>query len=185
MHILAPRGRRVRPTTERVREAIFDRLSALLWERGGLNEKKVLDIFSGTGALGIEALSRGARGAIFVEKDPSVSKVLLKNLERLKVQERAICLRADVLKDREIWQRLGGLGPFDVIFADPPYARRLTKYIMDMVQAHRLLIQGGILVVEEEKGEEMDKIEFGDSIFTQLEPRAYGSTMVRMWEWLG
>ena len=184
MHILAPRGRRVRPTTERVREAIFNRVGALLWDRGGLDGKKVLDIFSGTGALGIEALSRGAGSVVFVEKDPSVFRLLQKNLERLKVQECAICLRGDVLKDREIWGHLRGLGPFDVILADPPYARRLTEFTVDKVLSHGLLAEGGILVVEEgeEKGIKMDSPYQGPSVLREMDPRVYGTTRVRMWE---
>lgn len=110
------RGRRlrvpagVRPTTERVRAAIFD---ALQQEPSA----RVLDLFAGSGSFGIEALSRGSDFVQFVERNRNAAKVIKGNLDGLAVGGRADVLIADVLR-----ADLHGMGPFDLVFADPPYA---------------------------------------------------------------
>ncbi len=118
--IQAPRGARTRPTPERVREAWFSALGPEV--RGA----RVLDLFAGSGALGIEALSRGAASAHFVEADRRAVHVLEGNLTALGLGGSARVTRADVFS----FLRQGGVGPFDLALADPPYrsdaARRLA-----------------------------------------------------------
>jgi 16S rRNA (guanine966-N2)-methyltransferase len=105
------RGRSVRPTTDRVREAWMSALG------GTLDDLRVLDLFAGSGALGLEALSRGAREVVFVEKAASSLKVLAENIRLLGAEEQSRILKADAIK----YER--GLEPFafDVALADPPY----------------------------------------------------------------
>jgi 16S rRNA (guanine966-N2)-methyltransferase len=108
--LVAPRGLDVRPTTERAREAIGNRLTSM----GVLADAAVLDLFAGTGALGIEALSRGAAHSTFVENAPASLRALEQNLETLGFAADATVVRADAatFKPR---------GPVDIAFIDPPY----------------------------------------------------------------
>jgi 16S rRNA (guanine(966)-N(2))-methyltransferase RsmD len=111
----APRGRATRPTSDRVREALF----AMLGELGG---ERVLDLFAGSGALGIEALSRGAGEAVFVERDRAALRALAANLDALGLAPpRAQLLRADALAALEGARRRKET--YDLIFIDPPYSQ--------------------------------------------------------------
>ncbi len=111
----APAGATTRPTVDRVREALF---SSLISIKGPFEDSCVLDAFAGSGALGIESLSRGASRAVFCECDPRAHRVVSSNLERCKVgRDRACVLRADVFG---ALSRLGSV-PFDLVFLDPPY----------------------------------------------------------------
>jgi 16S rRNA (guanine966-N2)-methyltransferase len=105
----APKGDIVRPTSDRVREAIFNALES----RGGVEGKSVLDLFAGTGALGIEALSRGAASATFVERDRSVADVIRRNLGGLGLQGHVVVAEAVAFATRG--------GHVDIAFVDPPY----------------------------------------------------------------
>lgn len=107
-----PRGTDARPTSDRVREALFQILEPLVGE-------VVLDLFAGTGALGIEALSRGAARAIFVEQDQGMLKVLRRNLDDLGLAARATVVASDV--GRALAGTLRGAGPVDLALVDPPY----------------------------------------------------------------
>jgi 16S rRNA (guanine966-N2)-methyltransferase len=137
--LVAPRGWKVRPSSDRVREAIFSALGAKV------PGARVLDLYCGTGALAIEALSRGAAGAVLVDRD---TRAALGNVERLGLGERAQLVRADV----SLW--LAG-GPeeaeaprFDLVFVDAPY--RLADRVGQELDTHlpRLLAEGGVAVVE-------------------------------------
>jgi 16S rRNA (guanine966-N2)-methyltransferase len=109
----APVGRQVRPTSERVREALFNALGSL----DAIDGATVLDLFAGTGALGIEALSRGAASAIFVDADARAVAAVKENLIATGLADRARVVQADVLR-----YLAGAPAPVDVAFADPPYA---------------------------------------------------------------
>jgi 16S rRNA (guanine966-N2)-methyltransferase len=108
--LVAPKGLDVRPTTDRAREAIGNRLTSM----GALAGAEVLDLFAGTGALGIEALSRGAAHATFVENSATSIKAIEQNLESLGFADQATVVRADAATFR-------ARGPVDIAFIDPPY----------------------------------------------------------------
>ncbi len=111
----APRGRVTRPTSDRVREALFSAL-------GELQQERVLDLFAGSGALGIEALSRGAASAVFVERDAAASRVLRANLAALGIAApRAEVRRGDAL--RLLQSARTRKETYDLIFIDPPYSQ--------------------------------------------------------------
>ena len=113
--LVAPPGDRTRPTTDRTREAIFN----ALWSRGALDEAVAVDLFAGSGALGIEALSRGAAHVTFVDDDRAALRTVRRNVDACGVAERATVVAARA----ERW--LAGLAPgtrFDLAFCDPPYA---------------------------------------------------------------
>jgi len=137
--LVAPRGWKVRPTSDRVREAIFSALG----ER--VVGARVLDLYCGTGALGIEALSRGAAHAVLVDRD---TRPALGNVKRLGLEERAELVRADV--DRWLAQvsSAPAAGKFDLVFVDAPY--RLADRVAQDLNTHlpQLLSEGGRAVIE-------------------------------------
>jgi 16S rRNA (guanine966-N2)-methyltransferase len=111
----APRGQATRPTTDRVREALFGILTAA----GAVEGAQVLDLYAGTGALALEALSRGAAGAVLVESGRDALAALRTNVETLGLEDRAQVVAGDVA---QTVRRMAGAGPFDMVFADPPWA---------------------------------------------------------------
>ncbi|HEY8525101.1 MAG TPA: 16S rRNA (guanine(966)-N(2))-methyltransferase RsmD [Acidimicrobiales bacterium] len=111
--LVAPAGGRTRPTADRVREAIFN----ALWSRGAVEGARVVDLFAGSGALGIEALSRGAAHATFVDRDRAARAAIVRNLDACGFADRATVVTAPVERF------LDGLDErFDLAFCDPPYA---------------------------------------------------------------
>ncbi|MBN2359714.1 MAG: 16S rRNA (guanine(966)-N(2))-methyltransferase RsmD [Deltaproteobacteria bacterium] len=161
--IHAPRSPRVRPTAERVREAIFD----LLGQR--LEGQRVLDLFAGSGALGIEALSRGARYATFVERDRAAVQRIRANLELLAAGDRAEVVGAAVASF--VARRSGAR--YDTVFADPPYLQPPAPEIWsDLVE--RWLAPGGRLVIESAVRSPVDV----SGLAASSEQRCYGDSAV-------
>jgi 16S rRNA (guanine966-N2)-methyltransferase len=136
--LVAPRGWKVRPTSDRVREAVYSALG----EVGGA---RVLDLYCGTGALAIEALSRGAAGAVLVDRD---TRPALGNVERLGLGERAELVRADVPRWLAASAADAAAPSFDLVFVDAPY--RLADRVGQELNAHlpRLLAEEGRAIVE-------------------------------------
>lgn len=135
----APRGMETRPTTDRVREALFSIL-------GNIQGARVLDLYAGSGALGIEALSRGAEFATFVEFARPAMETLRGNLAALRLVERSATL---ALRAERAGQALAAHGPFDLIFCDPPWPKMDTAldHLPKLLQPE-LLNPGAVLVVE-------------------------------------
>lgn len=142
----APKGMATRPTQDRVRESIFN----ILASRQVIYDAKVLDLFSGTGALALEALSRGAQEAVAV--DQSTSKVIQKNAEHCKLMNHL----------EIIGRKLDVLGPllqgrqFDLIFADPPYLKGWVNKTITMIVEANLLADTGMLIMERHEEESLD-----------------------------
>ncbi len=148
MRLTVPRGERTRPTTDRVREALFSSLGRRV------SGAEVLDLYAGSGSLGLEAAGRGARSVVFVERDPRVLRILRANVEELVrrgfSREGIEIMRAEV---RDALRRLERAGRcFDLIFADPPYASGEAAGVVESVAARGLLGRGGRLVVEHGAG---------------------------------
>jgi 16S rRNA (guanine966-N2)-methyltransferase len=116
--LVAPPGRQTRPTTDRVREAVFN----ALWSRGAVEDARVLDLFAGSGALGIEALSRGAAHATFVDADRAARAAVRRNLEVCGFADRADVVTEQARRFLERSVERGDADAFDLVFADPPYA---------------------------------------------------------------
>jgi 16S rRNA (guanine966-N2)-methyltransferase len=135
--LAAPRGTRTRPTADRVREALFSML-------GDVDGAHVLDLYAGSGALGIEALSRGAASAVFVERDPRAVAAIERNLAAIGVE--ATVLRRDVARFLAAED-----GAFDLVFCDPPYdsASRLAGPLADRLPA--LVAEDARIVTESDK----------------------------------
>jgi 16S rRNA (guanine966-N2)-methyltransferase len=134
--IEAPRGLETRPTTDRVRETLFSMLASRLGTFEGL---RVADLFAGSGALGLEALSRGAALATFVETDPDAAAVIRRNAEQLGVSIEVLTSSALALPQS---------GPFDLIFADPPYSSGSGTAVVSSVTQAEWLAAGGWMSVE-------------------------------------
>lgn len=113
--LVAPPGARTRPTTDRVREAVFNALGS----RGAVVGARVVDLFAGSGALGVEALSRGAAHVTFVDRDRAARQAIHRNLEACSVADRADVVSTSV--ERWLATAAGG-EPYDLAFCDPPYA---------------------------------------------------------------
>lgn len=139
--LVTPKDMAVRPTTDMVKEAIF---SILQFDVPG---RRVLDLFAGTGQLGIEALSRGARECVFVDDSPASLALVRKNLEICKMT--APVIRSDALA------YLAGCGKFDLVLLDPPYHGGLYDKILQALFGFDILNDGGIILVESMRGEPM------------------------------
>lgn len=159
--LAAFRGQEIRPTPDRVKESLFQ----ILMPR--LVGARVLDLFAGSGALGLESLSRGAREAVFNDASAESLAVLKKNLSALNVQasvtQKDFCA---CLKSAE--------GEFDIIFCDPPYRESFLQEICNLVKEQALLSEGGIVVYESEREERAEGFEL-------LDERRYGRTRVTLW----
>ena len=155
----APRGRTTRPTSDRVREALF----AILGEVRGA---RVLDLFAGTGALGIEALSRGAESAVFVENDHAAAAAIRRNLDAIGVPD------AEVRRQDALRFLASGEGPFDLVFVDPPYdsAPRLAEPLSAGLPA--VLTQDALIVTESSKRTPLELS------LPLLRERTYGDTRI-------
>jgi 16S rRNA (guanine966-N2)-methyltransferase len=159
--IHAPSGRGTRPTSDRVRESIFNIV-------GPVEDATVLDLYAGSGAMGLEALSRGAASAVFVERDPDAIRAIERNLDKLR-------LRGTVLRQDAIAVLAGEKRKYDLVFVDPPYEMytdlqpQLARYLPPVVAAD------GVVVVETDA-----RIE-PDLPLEQRTSRKYGSARVTVY----
>lgn len=168
--LAAPRGHATRPTADRVREGLFSALAARLGP--GLGGGNVLDAYAGSGALGLEALSRGATRATFVDKDGHAVRAMRSNIDSLGVRTRATVIEADV---RSIAKRGGVPGaPFSLLFLDPPYRieQPEVKALIEALARSDGLTEGAIIVWEHDAGTPVDWPQGVEDLFDLR----YGST---------
>lgn len=136
VRLFSPKSQNVRPTSDRVRETIFSVLS------NKVVDSNILDLFAGTGALGIEALSRGAQNATFVDFSQISQNIVRKNFEKLGIKHNFVKDRVENFIKRKI------NGVFDIIFFDPPYYYERKESLVSAVLSHRLLAESGLIVFE-------------------------------------
>lgn len=160
--IPVPPGTEVRPTADRVKEALFSILGARV------AGARVVDLFAGSGALGIEALSRGAAGVLFVESDPSLARALGEMLDRLGAGLPAQVRRADALRP-EVW--IDAEDGFDLVLADPPYRQGLAERLLAALAGAEALRPGGLVVIEHEREIDPSRPEW-----SRTDCRPYGDT---------
>ncbi len=137
------KGTDIRPTTDKTKETLFN---IMQFRIPGC---RFLDLFSGTGAIAIEALSRGASAAVLVEKDRRAQALIAENLAYTRTDERARLLRGDVM---QILPRLEREEPFDIIFMDPPFDHGLEKEVLTYLAGSRLPAEGGLIIAEASPG---------------------------------
>jgi 16S rRNA (guanine966-N2)-methyltransferase len=156
--LAAPRGVRTRPTADRVREALFSML-------GDVSGARVLDLYAGSGALGIEALSRGAAAAVFVERDPHAVAAIRRNLDALGLAE-------DVVRQDALRFLARAEGTFDLVFCDPPYdsVPRIAGPLAERLPA--LLAESARIVTESDKRTPLELP------FPLVTERTYGDTRI-------
>ena len=162
----SPPGQLTRPTTDRVRESVFN----LLGSRIDFQDIQVLDLYAGTGALGLEAVSRGANLVYFVESNARVMKVCRENAELLEVDEACVYYQTETVSFLRAYKG----EPFDVVFADPPYANEEIPNLPDMVLPH--LKPHGFFVLEHDKSNNFEE----DARL--IRTRAYGRTIVSIFQ---
>jgi 16S rRNA (guanine966-N2)-methyltransferase len=164
------RGRLIRPTSDRVREAIFDILGP------GWTFRRVLDLFAGTGSLGIEALSRGAEKAVFVEQGKGALTVLKGNLKALGLQSRSWVLAVPVKKGIAVLGERREV--FDLVFMDPPYGKAVAGKAIEEIARYGILAASGVLVAEHAS---RDSISLPDGLELTRQ-RRYGDTAVSFFQ---
>lgn len=154
-----------RPTVDRVKENLFNIIQHEIYDR------TVLDLFSGSGGLCIECLSRGARKAYLVEKNPRCIPYIKDNLERTRLTDRAVVLNEDFeyFLSKARYEDL----KFDIIFLDPPHKKGLGFRAMDLIAEYDLLSEEGIIVVEHHPDEDYPERQAGFSLY---KAKRYGNT---------
>ena len=173
--IRAPGGE-VRPTQDKVRAALFSILAARI------SGTRFLDLFAGSGAVGLEAVSRGASGVCWVEKARPVFSVLKQNVADICGPSADMgkgCEFQCVLNDAKAFLRRGFTGaPFDMIFADPPYRKGDLPGLMDAIRDGAWLTPGGVMIIEQGAGE-AEAVAGG---WRMVDERTYGGTRLRMFQ---
>jgi len=162
------RGTVIRPTADRLRESIFNILSFQI------RDAVVLDLFAGTGALGIEALSRGAEYAVFVEKHKDALAVIEQNLRSCRLEDRAKIIRWDIASNLNCLSSSDSR-LFNLIFMDPPYNRNLISETLRHLHRSRCLEKGATVVVEHAPPEPVPE---NIAEFVIADQRKYGKTLV-------
>lgn len=162
-----PDGMQTRPTSDRVKEAMF---SIINFDIPGAN---VLDLFGGTGQLGIEALSRGANSAVFADFREDACKIIRENLRRTRLEGQAKVVRADY---QEFLRRCKE--KFDIILLDPPYAEVFLENALKFITEIDILQSGGIIITERPLGKEL-LCEFDG--FTRSRDYKYGNTLLTLY----
>ena len=167
VNLKTPEGLQTRPTTDRVKEALF---SVIQFD---IPTSSVLDLFGGTGQLGIEALSRGAKRAVFVDESDKACRLIRENLKRTRLEGEGSVVRSDYLA------YLGRCHEkFDIIFLDPPYAEVFLKNALKKITEIDILQSGGIIVTERP----LDKALFWQfEGFERSKDYKYGNTLVTLY----
>ncbi len=161
-----PGDDRVRPTTDRVKESMFNIVQDWVYD------SQVLDLFAGSGALGIEALSRGASQAVFCDNSLDSIKIIKSNIEKAKVVDRSQIVSGDFkrcLRDMEAKNQ-----SFGMIFVDPPYYKGLFEEVLDTIRSCKILKKDGIVIVEHDAKRPIGQVE-GLEVYKE---KKYGITML-------
>ena len=163
-------NRTIRPTSDRTREALFNILAS------EISNSTVLDLYAGTGTLGIEALSRGAKLAVFVDQARQALELIHANLDHCFSSPRALLFQLNLTRSDTFKRLKNKLPPellFDIVFLDPPYEKTLAQKTLQMVEKAGIVQNRGLVIVEERKDEKLPK-KFGS--LELIDQRQYGET---------
>ncbi len=167
----AARGREVRPTSDRTKEALFNILGPRIMKA------KFLDLYAGTGAIGIEAISRGAEKTVFIERNLRAVKIIRHNLESTGLQERAEVYCQEVGQAIELLSARDER--FDLIYLDPPYLQNLVNRSLFQLNNSGLLASGGLIIAESSKLDELPEQAGQLKMFRQ---ERYGDTVLSFYQ---
>ncbi|MDD7183443.1 16S rRNA (guanine(966)-N(2))-methyltransferase RsmD [Peptostreptococcus porci] len=166
LKLIAPNNNEIRPTTDRVKESMFNMISEYIYDC------EALDLFSGSGALGIECLSRGAKMVYFCDKSKDSIKITSDNIKKSKLEDKSVVIKDDyraALKKMHLLKK-----KFDVIFVDPPYYKGLFDDVLRDIIEFELLDNDGIIVVEHDS-----EIELADlDCLSKYKEKKYGMVML-------
>lgn len=171
--LATPKSHDIRPTTDRTRESLFNILSHSYSDT--LDGTRVLDCFAGTGAVGLEALSRGASAALFVETSVEGRGLLRTNIEAMGLQGRAKIFRRDATSLGPV----GTMEPFDFLFADPPYGQGFGEKAFAAAASGGWLVDGALAILEERGNVEPDP----GRAFAHLDTREFGDTKMHFYRY--
>lgn len=171
--LASPKGSAIRPTADRLRESIFNIIAQ--W----VPDAVVLDLFAGTGACGIEALSRSAASAVFIDNNRSAISMIARNLTLCRLEARARVIRWDITAGLDCLHR--NTRHFTLVFMDPPYERNFVAVGLRQLQVHPILAPGSRLVVEHSHREPIPE---ELSAYFLLDQRRYGNSLVSFLEYV-
>ena len=158
-----PLGDDIRPTADSVKEAVFNII------RDDVEGRRFLDLFAGTGQMGIEAVSRGARECVFVDSSPSSLKLVNENISLCGFQNNTSVIHADSVS------YLDRCGKFDVIFIDPPYDSNMYEKVLETINSVDILSEGGIIIVEARREKVLPEMTFP---YRMLKEYRYGKVKI-------
>lgn len=153
-----------RPTMDRIKESLFGMIQEYVID------SVVLDLFAGSGALGIEALSEGAKSCVFVDKSNMAIGTILDNIKSLSIKEDYKVIKKDYQEALKEFQN-----PFTLIFLDPPYDSDSIKIALIKIKEYKLLEKGGILVLESDSKE---RLQYDDTYYEKIKERQYGDKFI-------
>lgn len=166
-------GSGIRPTPDRVREALFSTLTSRFGSFVGM---RVLELFAGSGAQSLEAVSRGADSAILVDSGSQAIKLIKENTKRCNLETKVRILKQDV---SEALPNLTNAAPFDLILLDPPYNQGLIMQVLEIIESLQLLSEDGIICAESAVPEKITAC----GQLNKFASRKYGSTMIHLFCW--
>ena len=170
--LIPPESLETRPTLDRVKEAMFSMI------QNYLPDAEVVDVFAGTGSLGLEAASRGAKEVYLVDKSSTTFPLLKKNIENLKFQDFCFALNLDSYDALSKLSKNGKI--FDVIFIDPPYCKEMIPKAIEIIKENNMLKKNGIIVT---KIDSIEDIYEGYKDITLLKSKKYGNTTVCLYNY--
>ncbi len=170
--VVAPSDKGTRPTQARLREALFNSIQFRV------DGARVLDLFAGSGSLGYEALSRGATDVVFVEQARLAVRALEKNAKDLGVQDAIQILESPVLR---AWNQVTALGPFDLVFADPPYDGGWAEKLLSEGPWEKVLVPSGLILLES-RAQKADPLPEKAGCLLRVRDKRYGDTLLSTYE---
>ena len=166
--LFSPMDRSVRPTSDKVKEAMFSMLQTRI------DGARVLDLFAGTGNLGLEALSRGADFCVFCDVSKDSLALIRQNIEMCRAEEYSEVIAGDYKRTLSL---LEGREKMDIILLDPPYKKGLLPDVLERIRDNEILAEDGIIVCEHYKETELDDVTCG---FEKLKSKHYGKVVLTL-----
>lgn len=167
LKLVTPKNMQVRPTSDRVKESLFNIIGTKIIGA------KVLDLFAGTGNLGLEAWSRGAEKIVFVDENPTSLQLVMSNIKKAKAEKETNTIKGSALRVVADLSAKGEL--FDFVFCDPPYNKGLVEQIIRQISQNNIVASGGYIIIEHSQHETIQEL---PSKIENVRSEKYGETLV-------